>query len=85
LYVRNEFKQRRDEYGDPPPGLARRATDTVLRGMKVKMDDSAAAWDDWEEANSKFDELQGEDAAADDATDTQPAPLMPAARGPLST
>lgn len=72
-----EHVDRRKSSGPQPGGMARRATDQDLRGMQIDVDDSDAAWTDWEEASSQWDAL-GEDTAptALDAN-TAPSELAP--------
>lgn len=50
--------------------MSRRATDNDLRGMKIKDDDSEAAWEEWEKASSSFGQLDGNEP-------TEPQPLDP--------
>lgn len=65
-----KIQKRKEEGAEPPPGLARRATDNDLRGMKVLDDDSEANWAAWQEASSGF-------GALPDEQNTKPMPLNP--------
>lgn len=65
-----KIQKRKNEGAEPPPGLSRRATDNDLRGMKIKDDDSEAAWEEWEKASSSFGQLDGNEP-------TEPQPLDP--------
>jgi hypothetical protein len=61
-----EHVDRRRGAVQQPAGLARRATDQDLRGMQIEVDNSEAAWSDWEAASSKWDDL---------GADTEPSQL----------
>jgi hypothetical protein len=65
------IQPRKEEDGQEPPpgGLARRATDTTLKGMQIKVDDSDKAWAEWQAV------LGGKDQAP--PQDTRPSPLVP--------
>ena len=64
----SEIKTRKPQVdGVDPTGLARRATDRDLRGMKVLEDDSDSAWTEFEKALSE--------EAASDLPPTQPGVL----------
>jgi hypothetical protein len=61
------YQQRKSETTpDPKSGLARRATDTHLSGMRIEEADSDQAWKDWEDAVDQQER---------DAEPTQPSPL----------
>lgn len=70
MVTAEKIQKRKEAGAEPPPGLARRATDNDLRGMKIKDDDSDAAWEEWEKASSNFGQLDGSEP-------TEPQPLKP--------
>ncbi len=60
------YQQRKPEAADSKTGLARRATDTHLSGMRIEEGNSDEVWKDWEDAiNQQEPELEP----------TQPSPL----------
>ena len=61
------YQQRKgDDAADPKAGLARRATDTSLRGLHIDEADSDEAWQTWQEALKRQEE---------EGVPTEPAPL----------
>jgi hypothetical protein len=65
------IQPRKEEDGGEPSsgGLTRRATDTSLKGMQIRVDDSDKAWSEWQDALSDKDQVPPEN--------TQPLPLNP--------
>jgi hypothetical protein len=57
LYVLTKYQQRKgDDAADPKVGLARRATDTSLRGLHIDEADGDEAWQSWQEALKRQEE-----------------------------
>ncbi|MFM6992195.1 MAG: hypothetical protein ACKOWD_13130 [Rhodoferax sp.] len=77
----NIQKRKQEDPSQAKPGLARRATDTTLKGMQVKEDDSDGSWADWEaavqQAESDPAPDTGDSLPGGDGPDTKPIPLDP--------